>query len=1037
MFMQKVSTVSLWTPPNLEQRTVTRPAYSLQGQSEGFPLEGERLRVILTTLEQIVAARVRVNHPQAAPAEINAASQQARMTWLMHVNDTWENSPSLLNLETLDDPDLACSVEFYYLAEFYARAISDANTFAEYHGKALLESICQPWMRILPSRVVFPRLARELSTRSEISLRAIGVGWRAATVQWQAKSELTQLPPSYWEDYLRSSADTYKALFRALPYELTASRRATVVENLSMLEEAPYFQWDYTWEDGSGMIGPLTVIGLLISVGLGLLVVLGGQTWLAWLALLPTVLAAVWGYHRRLSRGLAVRESELAEKITQSEVQAAEVEAVSHALHIANEALQHQVETLTSIRNATLSMSTLLDQGALLEKVIELVTNQLRFDRALILITRPGYRALTFGAISHPAPTSESQFRLEQLEILLEPDFTLVGHWLEGRSVLLENAETLYNTRFGWIFSVLGIQSLYSVPLLLGNELTGVIIVDNKFTKQPFSEESKGLLEALGANISIALQNSRLYQRTDDQLNKHVQELDMMRQVDRELMEALNWDRVLNMILDWGLRVTGAHSASLAMVDPEARELRIVAGYGLDIPDDDLKNTILTYEQGVMGRVARTGSPAIIEDVRNDPDYIALTDQTVAYMSVPIRRRGRVTAILNLESPHAGAFAPNHLDFVERLSNRGSVALDNARLFEETQREREKLSRIVEKTADIIIVVGFDHRIIMLNEAAIANFRLNPRQDYAGQDFFDVFAYSPLETLGNRFLSRSGQNVHMVDEVLLESNHYYHVDVASNEQIGWLIVMHDVTPFKETERLKNELIATVSHDLKNPLSVINGYIELLAMYNELNDRGQEFMVMIRRSIRTMRQLIDDLLDLAHIDAGLDIKPKPVSLPSIINESITGLSNMADEKQLTMAVNVPEDLPLVAGDERRLRQIIVNLVSNAIKYTQPEGHVTINARPQNDSAVVISVEDDGLGISPEDQAQIFERFYRVRRPETDGIEGTGLGLAIVKSLVEAHGGEIGLTSHLGEGSTFFFTVPTMPSAAFEQELPRAS
>ncbi len=761
-------------------------------------------------------------------------------------------------------------------------------------------------------------------------------------------------------------------------------------------------------------------VGVLASVFLAILAVWGGLSWLAWIALVPAILALLATYQRRLT----LREHELADKVTQSREQSAAMVSVSAALHGANEALQRQVETLTSIRNATLALGTVLDQQALLESVTQIVTTQLHYERALILIVRPEHETLNFGAISQPATLPDDQFRLEQLEIPLGEDsgFAPLADWRQGRSVLEESAARLYGRPFGWIFSALRIRSFFSVPLRYGDELLGVIIVDNPQTGRHFGEEDAGLLEALAANISIALQNARLYRHTDEQLSKHVRELDIMRQVDRELMEALSWERVLNMILDWGLRLTGAHAASLALVDAHKRVLRLVAGYGLDIPEEDLRKRVLPMDQGVMGRVARTGSPALLTDVRQEADYVPLTKETISYLSVPIRRRGRVIAVLNMESPHPDAFDSSHLDFVERLANHASVALDNARLFEETQRERQKLSSIVEKTADIIIVVGFDRRLILLNEAALASFRLDPREEYTGRDFLEVFTGTPLAALGERFLGRAARNVHIVDEVTLEGERYFHTDIAANEQVGWLIVMHDVTPFKETERLKNELIATVSHDLKNPLSVINGYIELLSMYNELNPRGQEFMTMIRRSIHTMRQLIDDLLDMAHIDAGMEIRPEPILLPELIHESIIELLPMAEEKNQQLALEVPQDLPQVAGDERRLRQIIVNLISNAIKYTPPEGIIHVTAYPRDDRAVQISIEDNGLGISPEDQAQIFERFYRVRRPETDGIEGTGLGLAIVKSLVEAHGGELGLKSHLGEGSTFYFTVP---------------
>jgi signal transduction histidine kinase len=1023
--------VSLWTPPNLEQRTVTQPAYYFPA---GGPPAGEsvktisakRLLVLLTTLKDIIHAQVTLENADAPPDDIAAAEEQAISTWLDHLNAAWPDAPAPLDKDTIMRGEGRISIEFYYLAEYYARHLGSSPRFAELHGTRLLQQIIPSYTGLLPMRLAYLFSGRKLRQRG-IDIRTIGVSWIAATVQWHAKPELSSLPPMYWEDYLQSNAVIYETLFRTLPQQVADSKIAYSVESLSMLQEAPYYQWDYTWESSSNLLNRHIIGGGVISVALILLAVLGGPplNLLGWIALLPAAVGILWSRQSRLKDTLSKREAQLAEKSELAIAQSNRMEDVSSALHEANQALQRQVETLTDIRNATMVMVSTLNQQDLLNNVIDICTNLLRFDRAFLLIFDEERQALRFGAISHPASSPEDQFRLEQVQIPLEAagDFRLLDHWISGRSVLMEDTEQLYGKRFGWVFNLLEMRAFFSVPLHIGQEMLGVIIVDNSFTNMPFSEESKGLIEALGANISIALQNARLYRLTDEQLNKHVQELDMMRQVDRELMEALSWDRVLNMTLDWALRLTGAHGASLAMVDSEKEELRLVKGYDLATPDDELTEKVMTFEQGVMGRVARTGYPVIVSNIKDEPEYNAFSEQTKACLSVPIRRRGRVIAILNLESAHANYFTSEHLDFVERLGNRASVALDNARLFEETQREREKLSSIVAKTADVIIVVGFDKRLIVLNDAAISTFHLNPRDVHSGRPFREVFAYSALDKLADRFLDRDPQHhVPIVEEIALEDDErYFHTHISVNKQVGWVIVMHDVTPFKETEQLKNELIATVSHDLKNPLSVINGYIELLGMYNELNDRGQEFMVMIRRSIRTMRQLIDDLLDLAHIDAGLEIKPEPLSIFPVIEDSIMGLKNLADEKNLQVDIIIPDDLPPVKGDEKRLRQIIVNLVSNAIKYTPPDGRVKVDARARNDS-IMVSVQDDGMGISPEDQAQIFERFYRVRRPETDGIEGTGLGLAIVKSLVEAHGGEIGLNSHLGEGSTFYFTIP---------------
>lgn len=1031
--------MSLWSPPPIERRNLSSPGIALSAPTPSLPIAGTRVRMLRDTLRRVMSMRLRAEHPRANAEELAGAQADVLNTWYHLLNTAVVNAPTQLNDTTIARREFSCSVAFYAVAEYYARAICALPTFSEYHGQELIRSNHRWWMRAQPLRLTYSSVARRMTTESQIKLRIIGTGWQQATAQWQAEPELDALPEAWHQDYLRTNAQLYESMFAAVPYKIAGRQRAAVTATQSMLEGAPSFIWEFTWERGSNVITWPTLLGFTLSVLLIILALQWHNLLTAFLALLPALLILVWSYQRRLNHELELRETELAQRLMQGELQSAEMATVSVALKNANEALHRQVETLTGIRNATLSMSTLLDQQALLTKVIQVITDFLHFDRALILVTRPEQNALVFGALSHPLRDQANQFRLEQLEIPLTAasEFPMLHKLQEGHSVLQKNIQSANGNPFSWFFHLLGVDALFSVPLVVGSDLLGVIIVDNQSSGQGFSDESRGLLEALAANIGIALQNARLYQRTDDQLTNHVAELDILRQIDSELMDALSWERVLNMIMDWGLRITGAHSASLALTNPEAQELRLVAGYGLDVEDSDLKQTQLTYSQGLMGLVARTGSPIIVDDVREHPDYIPLTNDTRAYLSVPIRRRGRVIAVLNLESTQVGAFSASHRDFVERLANRASVALDNARLFEETQREREKLSRIVDKTADIIIVTGFDRRIILLNEAAIGTFHLNPHEQYVGRQFSEVFSFTPLEELGKRFLHQPAQNFHIVEHVLLEGERHFHTDIAATEQIGWLIVMHDITPFMETERLKNELIATVSHDLKNPLSVINGYIELLAMYNELNDKGLEFMAMIRRSIRAMRQLIDDLLDLAHIDAGLEIKPEVVALDSVILESITGLTSLVDEKQLAIAVNVPDDLPLVMGDERRLRQIIVNLVSNAIKYTPPEGSIAVNALSRDDDVIVISVEDNGMGISPEDQAQIFERFYRVRRPETDGIEGTGLGLAIVKSLVEAHGGEIGLKSHLGEGSTFYFTVPAAPVKRMNPDLSLAS
>ena len=179
--------------------------------------------------------------------------------------------------------------------------------------------------------------------------------------------------------------------------------------------------------------------------------------------------------------------------------------------------------------------------------------------------------------------------------------------------------------------------------------------------------------------------------------------------------------------------------------------------------------------------------------------------------------------------------------------------------------------------------------------------------------------------------------------------------------------------------------------------------------------------MIRRAVQNMRQLIDDLLDLTKIESGIKLDLQPVTINAVVVDCLESLRPNVQNKQMTVISEVNDSLPNVMGDKSRLRQVLMNLIGNAVKYTPPEGWIKVSAEPRG-NMLRLTIQDNGLGISPEDQIHIFDRFYRVRRPETDSIEGTGLGLAIVKSLVEAHNGQIGLESRLGEGSTFYLTLP---------------
>ncbi len=230
--------------------------------------------------------------------------------------------------------------------------------------------------------------------------------------------------------------------------------------------------------------------------------------------------------------------------------------------------------------------------------------------------------------------------------------------------------------------------------------------------------------------------------------------------------------------------------------------------------------------------------------------------------------------------------------------------------------------------------------------------------------------------------------------------------------------------YEELNRLKDQFVEMASHDLKNPVSLVTGYVDLILDQPEDRVGDPQVMDMLQRiksAATRMQTLITDLLDLAKIETGLALTPAPIEMVTFLGSCLQNVELAAAQKDITLRFASPPDEITVMIDPERMMQVISNLLSNAINYTPEGGQVELRASVEQD-CVTIQVADNGLGIAPEDVSHIFERFYRVKRKEYLGSTGTGLGLAIVKSLVEQHGGQIHVESKLGSGSVFTITLP---------------
>jgi signal transduction histidine kinase len=253
--------------------------------------------------------------------------------------------------------------------------------------------------------------------------------------------------------------------------------------------------------------------------------------------------------------------------------------------------------------------------------------------------------------------------------------------------------------------------------------------------------------------------------------------------------------------------------------------------------------------------------------------------------------------------------------------------------------------------------------------------------------------------------------------------------VLQSDFLGTVSIFRDITHEVEVDRLKSEFVATVSHELRTPMTSIRGYVDVLLMgaAGVVNDNQAHFLNIIKSNTERLNILVNDLLDVSRIESGrVTLSPQALDLREIAEDVIGDVLRRSHEenKPVALSLEAPKKLPHVYGDIERVRQILGNLVDNAYHYTPANGTIIVQIHPNGGNEVQVDVRDNGIGIPPEDQARVFERFYRGEHPLVLSTPGTGLGLSIVKQIVEMHKGRIWMKSSgvPGDGSTFSFTLP---------------
>lgn len=345
--------------------------------------------------------------------------------------------------------------------------------------------------------------------------------------------------------------------------------------------------------------------------------------------------------------------------------------------------------------------------------------------------------------------------------------------------------------------------------------------------------------------------------------------------------------------------------------------------------------------------------------------------------------------------------------------------------MEEVLSNKSKLEAVLLSMFEGVMVVDVEGRIILMNVSLKKI--LEVKEDPVGRRPLELIRNIDVQGLVDKALKTPRGvesrelHIHLAEEKII----LVHATavIRSGEIDGAILVFHDITELRRLEKIRQDFVANVSHELRTPVATIKGYAETL-LDGALDDKenARDFLQIIHSDADRLSKLINDLLDLARIESGkLNLMLKPWPIIPIMERAVSLLRQQAVDKSVTILTDFPDKLPSVLVDENAIAQVLLNLIENAIKYTNDGGKIIVSAKDAGDH-VLVSIKDNGIGIPQEDIPRIFERFYRVDKARSRQLGSTGLGLSIVKHILLAHNGDIHVESVVAKGSVFTFSIP---------------
>lgn len=563
--------------------------------------------------------------------------------------------------------------------------------------------------------------------------------------------------------------------------------------------------------------------------------------------------------------------------------------------------------------------------------------------------------------------------------------------------------------------------------------------------------------ELLDARRELEEERQRYQEQLERQVRERTAELERrnvelatLNEMGTVLSSSLDVDATLQALYHQAQRLVqfSTFAVALSTEDGKALEFALFVDDGRQVPSFTHR---VDAEKGLAGWVTRSRSPLLVHDLRdaeNPPpvEPAEMEKSARSWLGVPLLVKDRLMGLISMQSRQPRAFSSDHQRLLETFAFQAAITLENARLFEEAVARRQHTEAIIRNMADGVLVLDKQEAIVACNPALQKMLGIegvevegSPISVFADSENPGLAALWEIGGSTADSMERSRTAASVSDTaahpsvtrelsfdaplnliVAVTTSHVYSIAGAS---LGYVKVVRDITRERELERMKSDFISTVSHELRTPLFYIKGFVELMRQ-GKADDEGvrDEFLSIIRDQTEHLDRLVEDLLDTSRVERGtFTVKKEKVPVADLIRQSVADAEGIASQAQVTLKAEVEGAFPEVDGDFLRLKQVMMNLIGNAIKFSGAGDTVTIRALLKPDE-VWVQVEDQGPGIAQKDLPRIFDKFFQVDSSTTRSFGGVGLGLYISRQIVERLGGRIWAESDVGQGSRFTFALP---------------